>query len=160
MALWNHGDKRTPEYDAWIGMKRRCNNPNSSRYKDYGGRGITVCERWMVVENFLTDMGERPTIEHSLDRKNNEGNYEPSNCRWATHEEQNQNQRLSKNNKSGYSGVFWNKRASKWQVQITVKAKNKHLGFYENLKDAIVARKEAEVHYWGKNDMAEPLPIP
>ena len=73
-------------------MKRRCLNPNYSQYKDYGGRGIIICERWLVFENFLADMGERPRGA-TLERVRNEAGYEPGNCRWATRQEQNRNSR-------------------------------------------------------------------
>lgn len=73
-------------------MKKRCTNPNSRNYKRYGGRGITVCERWQSFENFFSDMGKKPSPEHSIDRINNDGNYEPSNCRWATRIQQRENQ--------------------------------------------------------------------
>lgn len=88
------GRKATPEHRAWTGMKKRC---SYSRYPDfyrYGGRGISVCERWeSSFENFLADMGARPSPKHSLDRINNDGNYEPSNCRWATKKEQANNRK-------------------------------------------------------------------
>lgn len=71
------------EYQTWMGMKSRCLNPKTRNYNDYGGRGITICERWMEFENFFQDMGIRPTDNHSLDRLNNDGNYEPSNCAWV-----------------------------------------------------------------------------
>lgn len=88
-----HGCSRlgfvTPEYRTWYSMKRRCLNSNNKFYKYYGGRGIIVCDRWLnSFENFLEDMGERPNPELSIDRINNDGNYEPNNCRWATQKEQ------------------------------------------------------------------------
>ena len=73
-------------------MKSRCKNPKHLHYPSYGGRGIEVCERWRLFENFYADMGDPPTSKHSLDRINNDGDYEPSNCRWATQREQCNNQ--------------------------------------------------------------------
>jgi hypothetical protein len=84
--------KRTTEYNCWLGMKDRCFNPNRKFYLNYGGRGITVCNRWMKFENFLEDMGERPP-GLTLDRVNNNRNYEPNNCRWATRKQQSANRR-------------------------------------------------------------------
>lgn len=78
---------------SWVGMMRRCYSPSNSGYHRYGGRGITVCERWHHLPNFLADMGEPPTTTHSLDRIDNMANYTPENCRWATKKEQAQNKR-------------------------------------------------------------------
>lgn len=89
-----HGMTRTPEYTAWASMWQRCGNPKAQRYPTYGGRGITVCDRWMLFGNFLADMGKRPTAGHSLDRVDNDGNYERGNCRWATRSEQQLNKRI------------------------------------------------------------------
>lgn len=76
------GNKRTPEYCAWVAARHRCSNPKDKRYEHYGGRGITVCDRWNSFENFLADMGPRPEGT-SIERKDNDGNYEPGNCIWA-----------------------------------------------------------------------------
>lgn len=88
----NRVGKRSPEYKSWDAMTQRTSNPNFIDYKNYGGRGIAVCERWRKFENFLADMGARPD-GMSLDRINNDGNYEPGNCRWATRMQQRQNAR-------------------------------------------------------------------
>lgn len=82
---------RTAEYIAWQSMLSRCRNPNTSRFAQYGGRGIKVCDRWQNFENFLADMGRKPAANYSMDRIDVDGNYEPSNCRWATDTEQNRN---------------------------------------------------------------------
>lgn len=87
-----HGRHNTLLYKVWTSMLERCNNPKSTPYKYYGGRGIKVCDRWSKFENFLEDMGERPEGK-TLDRINNDGNYEKSNCRWVTHKENCNNRR-------------------------------------------------------------------
>jgi hypothetical protein len=83
--------KHSPTFESWHAMLQRCTNPKINRFMHYGGRGITVCDRWHQFENFFADMGERPP-GLTLDRIDNDGNYEPSNCRWATVSEQNSNQ--------------------------------------------------------------------
>jgi hypothetical protein len=81
------------EYRAWAQMMARCYRKTSKDYKNWGGRGITVCDRWRDACAFLSDMGPKPTAAHSLDRIDNDGNYEPKNCRWATRSQQNKNRR-------------------------------------------------------------------
>jgi hypothetical protein len=86
-----HGMSRSPEYSIWAGMRKRCLNPSYREFRLYGGRGITIAPRWEDFDNFLADMGSRPSDKHSLDRIDSDGNYEPSNCRWATDLEQSNN---------------------------------------------------------------------
>ncbi len=88
-----HGATGTTELAIWESMHQRCRNPNTVNYKHYGGRGIVVCERWQRFESFLSDMGRRPSMDVTLDRVDVNGNYEPSNCRWATAKEQHRNKR-------------------------------------------------------------------
>lgn len=91
------GRSLEPEYLSWVRMQRRCYEPKYKGYKDYGGRGITVCEAWLKdYRAFIADMGRKPSPKHSLDRKDNNGNYEPGNCRWVTKETQNRNRRSTR----------------------------------------------------------------
>ena len=89
-----HGLSRTPEYRAWQMMRLRCTNPKNAAWPNYGGRGITVCDRWLnSVAAFVADMGLKPSPHHELDRIDNDRGYEPSNCRWATRSENDRNRR-------------------------------------------------------------------
>jgi hypothetical protein len=102
-----HGLSKTRGYRIWIQMRSRCQNPRASKYDRYGGRGIKVCDRWKDPAAFIADMGQPPSKRHEIDRIDNDGNYEPSNCRWATRLQQNQNRSDS--------------------VRITFKGQNKHI---------------------------------
>jgi hypothetical protein len=86
-----HGMFGTPEYRTWCQMRARCVCPTNNRYARYGARGIRVCARWEKFEHFLEDMGRRPSPSHSIERRSNDGHYEPGNCRWATAKEQARN---------------------------------------------------------------------
>jgi len=89
-----HGKSGSPEYVSWVAMRSRCYDKNNIAYKDYGGRGINVCERWRSsFKHFLEDMGRKPSTKHSLDRIDNSEDYQPSNCRWSTYNEQASNTR-------------------------------------------------------------------
>ena len=94
-------DAGIAEYRAWVAMRQRCNNKNHKHFAHYGGRGIKVCKRWDKFKNFLSDMGARPSASHSVDRIDNNGNYEPKNCRWATTE-------IQSNNRSSTLWVLYN----------------------------------------------------
>lgn len=90
-----HGKTKSRVYVIWKAMRRRCQNPKAFEFKNYGGRGITVCERWQTFENFFADMGDPPD-GYSIERNDNDGNYEPSNCRWASYKEQLNNTRSNR----------------------------------------------------------------
>lgn len=117
-----HGMASTPIYAIYMSMLRRCYNTNHKQYSDYGGRGITVCERWHKFSNFYKDMGERPK-NRSLDRINNDGGYSPDNCRWATHKEQRNNTR--RRARELYKG----KNAMDWAAEL-----NAHYGSFRSYK--------------------------
>lgn len=93
----NHGMSKTGEWISWWGMIKRCNSVNDPSHSDYGGRGIKVCDRWLhSFENFLEDMGHRPSPVHSIGRLDNDKDYEPSNCRWEDPKQQSINKRTTK----------------------------------------------------------------
>lgn len=101
-----HGMTDTNIHKRWRSMKNRCLNPNASNYENYGGRGITICDRWLYsFENFYKDMGDAPK-GLTLDRIDNDGDYEPSNCKWSTYKEQVNNTRLTKRTEVRYTGKW------------------------------------------------------
>ena len=144
-----HNGCNRPEYAVWEGMIQRCTNPKATHYADYGGRGIEVCERWRDFANFIKDMGERPGTTFSIDRIDGNGNYEPENCRWATKSEQVHHLRIFKTNTSGAVGVFHDKKCNTYRASISVNNKTRSLGSFKNLSEAIEARRQGEIKYWG-----------
>lgn len=92
-SSYKHGMSRTITYTTWTAMLSRCYDQRNASYSHYGARGITVCQQWHDFEKFHADMGPRPSKDHSIDRINSDGNYEPGNCRWATRAEQSANRR-------------------------------------------------------------------
>lgn len=142
-------NKRTPEYTTWRAMKSRCYRKNDVEYDNYGGSGVTVCDRWIhSFENFLEDMGQKPSKKHTIDRIDGRGNYEPNNCRWSTGSAQIVNQRLRNDNTSGHKGISLDKKTSKWHAYLNIEgSKRINIGYFINIEDAINAREQAEFKY-------------
>lgn len=142
-----HGENRAihPLTRSYYAMKSRCYNKNNKAYKSYGGRGIVVCDRWLGVcgfSNFIKDVGDRPN-GMSMDRIDNNGNYEPNNFRWATPHQQCANRRSS----NKIVGVYYVKRDNKWAARIEINKKIINIGRFNSFDLAVLARKEYEYKY-------------
>lgn len=137
-----HNKSTTRLYSIWKHMKQRCYNTNKDSYINYGARGITICQDWkdnfINFETWALSNGYSDNL--TIDRKDVNGNYEPSNCRWVTSSVQQANtRRLVKHNKSGYRGVSWDKSSNKWEVSIGVNKKTIKIGYYTDIIQAAKA---------------------
>ena len=137
-----HGLRTNKFYQTWNGMVQRCTNPKNSSYKDYGARGITVCEEWLDVSNFVAwAEATYPNIEDAtLDRIDNDKGYSPENCTWSDKTTQRINQRIRKDNKSGVVGVRYYGRGGVWTAYISINNARKHIGQFESKEEAVQAR--------------------
>lgn len=145
-----HGKCGSTEYSAWQNMKHRCYDESNDFYRDYGARGIKVCDEWLHdFKSFYDYVGDKPSPKHSIDRIDNDGNYEPGNVRWTTSDIQGQNTRLKRNNKTGYRGICLRNDNHRYRAYITHHNKRISLGTFDDIKDAINARKVAEDNLWG-----------
>lgn len=139
----------TPIHHSWFAMKQRCTNKNSSMYHEYGGRGITFDPKWDTFMGFYRDMGETYIEGFSIDRIDVNGNYCKENCRWADSHTQGYNRRFSKLNKSGKTGVLWDKKSSKWRVKFRIPGGKQINKWFVYLWDAIYERMLLEQQYHG-----------
>ena len=140
----------TPEWFAWYNMHQRCYNREVKNCRNYGGRGIKVCAAWADYKTFRADLGKRPTNQHSLDRIDNDGHYEPHNCKWSTPEEQTKNRRENGrhfsqvNNTSGIVGVGYRSKVDRWEAYARVDYKQFRLYWGSDFFEACCRRKSWE----------------
>ena len=147
----SHRKTKTRLYKIWIGMKSRCYYKRTESYKNYGKRGIKVCDEWLHSYNAFSEWALQNGYDDSLtiDRIDPDGNYCPENCRWTTMSIQEFNKRMSSKNTSGTTGVSYNKAMKKWVAYIRKDGKQYYLGGFDCIDDAIKARKDAEKKYYG-----------
>lgn len=135
-----HGFSRHRLYGTWSMMMQRCYNKNHKSFLTYGGLGISVCDEWHNIENFIKDMQPSFIEGMTLDRIKSSKNYSKENCRWSSDIVQSRNiKQIRINNTSGYKGVCWAKNNQKWLSSIVVNKKNKYLGYYDTKEEAAKA---------------------
>ncbi len=162
ISSYKHGyaprKNRNYFYDVWGWMKSRCCNPNDTQYKNYGGRGISICDEWKNDPVAFIEWCKKSGWENGLvlDRIDNDGNYEPLNCRFVTRTISSANQRIRKDNTSGYRGVHWNKRDNGWIGRIQVNKKRVELCYEKTAKQAAIMRDLFII----KHDLRHPLAFP
>ena len=150
-----HGLTNHRFYNTWYSMMKRCYNDKATNYNYYGERGITVCEEWHDVTNFINWAEETYVEERTLDRIDNDKGYSPENCRWVNKTTQVINRRKQKNNTSGYVGVMWKPNKNKWVASVKSKGKNTHIGSFKTKEEAVKARDD----YIIKNKLPHKLSI-
>ena len=151
----NHGLTRHPLYSIWNNIKYRCYNTNAWNYEKYGGRGIIMCDEWLrnplLFFKYVSNLENYDKPGFSIDRIDNDGNYEPGNIQWSTRHTQQTNQQIYSNNKSGYTGISFSKQHKKWRSQITINNKRIYLGRYTTPKEAAIVRDRSII----KNELHE-----
>jgi len=149
---YKHGLHGHYLYVTWVHMRGRCNRKNNINYKRYGGRDLSVCEKWnSSFTEFLKDVGDRPGPSYTLDRRDNDKGYFPSNVRWATKSEQARNSRGDIGAASVYKGVSRSNSGKKWCAGIRLNGKQVYLGSYDREAEAALSYNKAAYENWGSD---------